>query len=218
MKKYLYRSSAILALLSLALFAQTATPAPLTSTLANLTAAQLDAYYAPPADIVPITQPATDPAVYSSPNYIKNLNEQFFEQYAVDVPNQAAYQAYEYSVSQWAQNKTVTLPASPAYSQISQAAFDAWWSQYCATIGSGAPPVNFIVPAPQPPAPVILPAAQASQVSSDPIGAYNGANIYQCAPGDTYPNGAIYSDSTGTYRKFVYITPFGTTSYWLKVK
>src|SRR5207302_6588109 len=74
----------------------------LTSTLADVTAAKLTSYYAKPLEGVPIVQPSTDPTVYvQDPNYIKNLNKQAYQKYAVDVPNQYEADRFNFRAKQW---------------------------------------------------------------------------------------------------------------------
>jgi hypothetical protein len=62
-----------------------------------------------------------------------------------------------------------------------------------------APPVPPTAPTPPP---------------ADPVGVQSIGNIYTPVPGDTYPNGATYTDSRGTFQKVVILTPFGRVSYW----
>jgi len=57
-------------------------------------------------------------------------------------------------------------------------------------------------PTPQTPAP------------SDPVGVQTIGNIYTSVPGDTYPNGATFTDTRGTFQKVIIVTPFGRTAYW----
>jgi len=36
-------------------------------------------------------------------------------------------------------------------------------------------------------------------------------------PGETYPDGAEYTDSRGTFEKHLVATPFGANAYWEKI-
>ena len=65
----------------------------------------------------------------------------------------------------------------------------------------------FDPPAPPPPTPV----------NTDPVGAQSVGNLYlSTALGNTYPDGAVYTEARGTFLKHVVITPFGRTNYWEK--
>lgn len=65
----------------------------------------------------------------------------------------------------------------------------------------------FIAPAlPAPPAP-----------PSDPVGAQSIGTIYLSVVGDTYPNGAVFTDTRGTFQKYMVVTPFGRNAYWEKI-
>jgi len=68
------------------------------------------------------------------------------------------------------------------------------------------PPFAPAVP-PQPP----------TSASADPVGLQSIGNIYLTVPGDTYPDGAKFTDTRGTFLKHVVLTPFGRNSYWEKV-
>lgn len=52
---------------------------------------------------------------------------------------------------------------------------------------------------------------------SDPVGAQSIGNIYLSVPGDTSADGTKFSDSRGTFQKYVVVTPFGQSSYWEKI-
>lgn len=60
-----------------------------------------------------------------------------------------------------------------------------------------------------PPTPVNPPAPVA-----DPVGLQAVGNIYLSVVGDTYPDGAQFTDSRGTFQKHLVVTPFGRNSYW----
>jgi hypothetical protein len=60
------------------------------------------------------------------------------------------------------------------------------------------PPYN---PPPQP--------APQTPPGNDPVGLQSIGNIYLSVPGETYPNGAQFTDSRGTFEKVVVVTPFG---------
>jgi len=53
--------------------------------------------------------------------------------------------------------------------------------------------------------------------SNDPVGPQSVGTLYLTVPGDTYPDGAQYTDARGTFLKHVVITPFGRTGYWEKI-
>lgn len=187
----------------------------LISTLADLTAAKLIAYYPPPAPGVPVVAASTDPAVYASnAGYLQQLNAQSLQKYAVDVPNANVAQRFAFACATWEQNgKSPTLPAPPAYNVFAQQAFDQWWAQYTANLGD-APPLFFIKPAPLPLAPIIIPAGAtviAPQPATDgPIGdpVPNNPGVFNPSATDTYPDGYVYAGPTGIYQKHVYSNPF----------
>lgn len=58
---------------------------------------------------------------------------------------------------------------------------------------------------------------QQTPAATDPVGLQSIGNIYLSVPGDTYQNGATFSDSRGTFLKHVVMTPFGRNSYWEKI-
>jgi hypothetical protein len=51
----------------------------------------------------------------------------------------------------------------------------------------------------------------------DPVGAQSIGNIYLSVPGETYPDGAEFTDARGTFEKRLVVTPFGANAYWEKV-
>ena len=64
---------------------------------------------------------------------------------------------------------------------------------------------------PAPPAPVPPP-------DTDPVGPQSVGNLYlSTIAGNSYPDGATYTEARGTFLKHVTITPFGRTNYWEKV-
>lgn len=63
-----------------------------------------------------------------------------------------------------------------------------------------------------PPSPPPSPAA-----TNDPVGLQSIGALYYSVPGETFPDGAKFTDSRGTFLKHVVITPFGRTNYWEKV-
>jgi hypothetical protein len=48
----------------------------------------------------------------------------------------------------------------------------------------------------------------------DPVGMQSIGDIYLSVPGETYPNGATFTDSRGTFEKHLVVTPFGLNAYW----
>src|SRR5581483_399818 len=153
---------------------------PTASNLLSLSIDEMISYYAAPVPIPPTVQPSTNPDVYmNDPNYMKGLNKQFFESYAVQVPNTQAFDTYRTALQNWAIMRTGPLPTPPSYVKLDDAGFNAWWAAYCMAYGAGkdAPPVNFIIPvAPLPPAPEIV--APVVPTSGSPIGAADGASIF----------------------------------------
>jgi hypothetical protein len=63
------------------------------------------------------------------------------------------------------------------------------------------------VPAPTPQTPA----------GSDPVGLQSIGNIYLSVPGETYPDGAHFTDTRGTFEKHLVVTPFGANAYWEKI-
>lgn len=186
----------------------------LTSTLADLTAAKLTAYYAPPPPGVPTMAPSTDPSVYmGDPNYLKQLNAQFLQKYAVDVPNINTANRYDYACKQWEQNgKSAALPTPPAYCVFEQKAFDQWWATYTSNLAQNAPPLFFIKPATLPPAPVIVEqgAPPPPPATDGPIGAPVPGNpgVFNPSAADVFPDGWVYVGPAGVFQKHVYANPF----------
>jgi len=52
---------------------------------------------------------------------------------------------------------------------------------------------------------------------SDPVGLQSIGSIFLSVPGETYQNGATFTDSRGTFQKHVVVTPFGRSAYWEKI-
>jgi hypothetical protein len=66
--------------------------------------------------------------------------------------------------------------------------------------------------------PLAAPAATPqSPTSGDPVGVQSIGAYYLSTPGDTYPDGAKFTDSRGTFLKRVTFTASGRTNYWEKV-
>jgi hypothetical protein len=53
--------------------------------------------------------------------------------------------------------------------------------------------------------------------SGNPVGPQSLGTLYLSVAGDSYPDGAKFTDSRGTFLKHVTFTPFGRTNYWEKV-
>jgi hypothetical protein len=64
-------------------------------------------------------------------------------------------------------------------------------------------------PAPQP--------TPQTPASADPVGLQSIGNIYLSVPGETYPDGAEFTDTRGTFEKHLVVTPFGANAYWEKI-
>jgi hypothetical protein len=52
---------------------------------------------------------------------------------------------------------------------------------------------------------------------ADPVGLQSIGNIYYSVPGETYPDGATFTDTRGTFQKHMVVTPFGRSAYWQKI-
>jgi hypothetical protein len=63
---------------------------------------------------------------------------------------------------------------------------------------------------PPPPTPL-------TPASDDPVGLQAVGNIYLSVRGETYQNGATFTDSRGTFQKHLVATPFGLNAYWQKI-
>ena len=62
-----------------------------------------------------------------------------------------------------------------------------------------------------------LPPAPQSPASADPVGLQSIGDIYLSVPGETYPDGAKFTDPRGTFQKHMVVTPFGRNAYWEKI-
>lgn len=189
---------------------------PLTSTIADLTAAKLIAYVPPPAPGIALVAPSTDAALYmANPSYLKQLNQQAFQRYAVDQPNANAAARFDFASKTWEQSgkNPTAIPQWPVYSYLDQRAFDEWWNAVNSNLGQDAPPLFFIKLLPVPP-PVQLVATDAPPAPppayDGPVGAPvpNNPGVFNAASGDRYPDGYIYAGPTGIYQKHVYSNPF----------
>ena len=49
------------------------------------------------------------------------------------------------------------------------------------------------------------------------MGLQSLGNIYLSIPGETYHDGAQFTDSRGTFQKHMVVTPFGRNAYWEKI-
>jgi hypothetical protein len=65
-------------------------------------------------------------------------------------------------------------------------------------------------------APVPQPMPQTPTVG-DPVGLQSVGNIYLSVTGETYQNGAQFTDSRGMFQKHMVVTPFGRNAYWEKI-
>ncbi len=61
------------------------------------------------------------------------------------------------------------------------------------------------------------PPTTATPASDDPVGLQSVGNIYLSLPGETYQNGATFTDNRGTFQKHLVATPFGLNAYWQKI-
>ncbi len=53
--------------------------------------------------------------------------------------------------------------------------------------------------------------------NADPVGLRSLGNLYLSVPGETYPDGAKFTDARGTFIKHATELPFGRYNYWEKV-
>lgn len=65
---------------------------------------------------------------------------------------------------------------------------------------------------------IALPQPVAQTPPSDPVGPQSIGSIYLSVVGDSYPNGAIFTDTRGTFQKYMVVTPFGRNAYWEKIQ
>jgi hypothetical protein len=61
-------------------------------------------------------------------------------------------------------------------------------------------------------APVV--AVTAPGAPTDPVGQESLGNIYLSVVGDTYQDGATFTDTRGSFLKHLIVTPFGKNAYW----
>jgi hypothetical protein len=61
------------------------------------------------------------------------------------------------------------------------------------------------------------PTATQTPAGEDPVGLQSLGSIYLSIPGETYQDGAKFTDRRGTFLKHVVVTPFGRNSYWEKI-
>jgi hypothetical protein len=209
---------------------------PLTSTLADLTAAKLIAYAtaALPPPVGTLQVPSTDPNVFAgNTNYLKLLMKQADWHYGVDVPNLIALDGgkinggdgkggFVLAADNWEEFGKPTAappPAFPSLKFFDESGFDLWWTQYTAPANQGqdAPPLFFIKPVPALPALVILEAGSNAPppppALDGPIGAAVPMNptVYSPSAADNaqqYPDAAFYAGLTGIYQKHIYSNPF----------
>jgi len=118
-----------------------------TQTPAEIVAGLLSAN-APPTPYAALGQASTDPSVFMSGSYQRDLNLNWYLQVA-NHDNAYRYQTYSDSVQTWANNGMQgDPPAAPKYESVDVNGFDSWWQQYCGNPGQDAPPVNFLVNGP----------------------------------------------------------------------
>jgi hypothetical protein len=65
-------------------------------------------------------------------------------------------------------------------------------------------------------APAPLPQPQ-TPAGDNPVGLQSVGTIYFSVPGETYPDGARFADTRGTFQKHMVVTPFGRSAYWEKI-
>jgi len=62
-----------------------------------------------------------------------------------------------------------------------------------------------------------VPAQPTPAATNDPVGVQSVGVLYLSVPGETYADGAKFSDARGTFLKHIVMTPFGPANYWEKV-
>ena len=102
----------------------------------------------PPTSYAPGQTLSTDPAMFTSSNYIEGLNLSTYQQQA-NWENTRRYQNYQNEFQNWQLNGSQGAPpAQPQYETVDQAGFQKWWTQYQANIASGngsAPDVSMFI-------------------------------------------------------------------------
>ncbi len=61
------------------------------------------------------------------------------------------------------------------------------------------------------------PAPQQQSANGDPVGLQSLGTLYLSVAGESYPDGAKFTDTRGVFLKHVALTPFGRANYWEKV-
>ena len=61
------------------------------------------------------------------------------------------------------------------------------------------------------------PSPPSPSATNEPVGLQSLGTIYYSVPGETFPDGAKFTDARGAFLKHVVITPFGRSSYWEKI-
>lgn len=138
--------------------------------------------------------------------------------------NTNAYSLYTQKFNEWVQGgQNGPAPAAPQFTVLNTSiAYNlamAWSNALGVKAGTNGPnPVLDFTSAlitfqsqpqtvPAPPTPVV----------GDPVGAQSTPTTYLTVVGDASPNGAVFTDSRGTFVKTVINTPFGNEAYWTKV-
>ena len=61
------------------------------------------------------------------------------------------------------------------------------------------------------------PPQQQLSADGDPVGPQSIGALYLTVAGESYPDGAKFTDTRGTFLKHVLLTPFGRANYWEKI-
>jgi len=207
----------------------------ITSTLADLTAAQLTAFAQANMPIPPAigNVPTPDPnnPLDTQQSQLLNLRAEVSRVYGLNGmngDNQTILNTFSFACHNWQEGgKTADIPAFPIFKIVDPQAWLQWWFQLNTVYLNSSPnyqSVNFIQsmesnkfyikPAQALPAVIIVGDAPPTPppATDGPIGAPvpNNAGLFYSAgaPTDLYPDGYLYMGPTGVYQKHVYSPPF----------
>lgn len=103
---------------------------------------------APPAAYAPVGAASTDPAVFRTDGYIKELNLNSFLEVA-NHDNTYRFDQYKNALHEWSeQGMQGDPPPPPKYESVDVKGYDNWWASY--TPGYDAPsPTSFVTNGPK---------------------------------------------------------------------